>query len=87
MTQDQMTPEVKRILKVIAIFKQLAQRRYYGKTTLSWEAGKIVNLIVRLKLLHTHLSLARIHTPRLSHLDRLLHEALDLLDDHATGFL
>lgn len=46
MTQQDMTPEVKRILKVIAIFKQLAQRRYYGKTTLSWEAGKVVNLKV-----------------------------------------
>jgi len=44
--KEDLTPEVKRILKVIAIFKQLCGRKYYGKTTLSWEAGKIVNLKV-----------------------------------------
>jgi len=44
--KEDLTPELKRIIKVIAIFKQLAERKYYGKTTLSWEAGKIVNLKV-----------------------------------------
>ena len=42
--KEDLTSEVKRIAKVLQFFKALAMRKFYGKTTASWEAGKIVNL-------------------------------------------
>ena len=46
MSEKERTPKEKRLLKVVSILNKLTDRDFYGRTTVSFESGKAVNLKV-----------------------------------------
>jgi hypothetical protein len=43
---EELTPTMKRLAKAFSILKQLVARKFFGKVTLYFEAGNVVNIHV-----------------------------------------